>query len=173
MKEIKLYKSPQKSLKMLFLSLVFVVPSLYFIIRGEDHLWIWWLSVCFFGIGTVMSLYNMLNRRPRIIINKIGVADRSSDQGIIPWEMIKEAYDITISSQSFICLVVDESFVVKKKLYKWAQKLNDQAGAQKVNLNISLLAADVKKLLTLIDSLLNEPMEGRDMILERYEDRII
>lgn len=114
----------------------------------------------------------MLDRRPRIIINRVGILDRSNRQGLIPWEMIKEAYDINIAKQAFISLVLDDKFIVKKKLYKWAKKLNDSAGAQEVNLNVSLLHFNLEKLETLIDILRYEPIEERDSILERYEDRV-
>jgi|GEM_PF-4469286 hypothetical protein len=65
----------------------------------------------------------MLDRRPRIIINGEGILDRSNRQGLIPWEMIKEAYDINIANQAFISLVLDDKFIFKEKQYNWAKKL--------------------------------------------------
>jgi hypothetical protein len=171
MKEIKLYKAPLKSLRLFLLSAVFVGPSLYFIITGDNSR-IWWLCLCFFGIGTVISMFNMFDRRALIIFNKEGILDTSSDQGLIPWEMIKEADVALLYSRKFICLDMDERFVVKKKLYKWAQIMNDLAGARMINLNISLITVDDDKLETFIDIMRHEPMETRDLILERYEDRI-
>ena len=114
----------------------------------------------------------MFDRRALIIFNKEGILDTSSDQGLIPWEMIKEADVALLYSRKFICLDMDERFVVKKKLYKWAQIMNDLAGARMINLNISLITVDDDKLETFIDIMRHEPMETRDLILERYEDRI-
>ena len=94
-----------------------------------------WLCVGFFEIGFIMSLFNMLDRRPRIIINGEGILDRSNRQGLIPWEMIKEAYDINIANQAFISLFLDDKFIFKEKQYNWAKKLIPSAGAKKVNLN--------------------------------------
>lgn len=171
MKEIVLYKSPLKSLSGLLISAVFVAISLYFVISG-NHTWMWWLVLFLFGISFFLSLINMLDRRPQITINKMGVLDKTTNLGMVPWDMIKEAHEINItniSNQLFISLIMDERFVAEKKVYKWAQKINDMEGGQKVNLYVSKLKADTKKLLTLIDTLKNAPVEEREGIMERYE----
>ena len=171
MKEIVLYKSPLKSLIRLLISAVFIVISLYCIVSG-NHTWMWWLVLFLWGFSFFFSLVNMLDRRPQITINKMGILDKTTNLGMVPWDMIKEAQEINItniSNQLFISLILDERFVPENKVYKWAQKINDMEGGQKVNLYVSKLKTDTKKLLTLIDTLKNAPAEERERILERYE----
>ena len=172
MKEINLYKSPLKSLRLLFLSSVFVFPSIWFIITEKETEKIFWFSLCFFGIGFVLSLFNILDRRAQIVISKIGIWDRSLRQEMIKWECVKDAYEIQIYRQFFIALKTDESFVSKKKLYKWAKYLNNAVGAQEVNINISNIKVDTDKFVTFINIMKSENVENREQIIAMYEDRI-
>ena len=119
MKEIKLYKSPLKSLRLLFLTSVFVIPSIWLITREKQTDKVIWFCLCFFGIGFILSLFNILERRAQIIITKNGIWDKTSRQGIIKWEYIEYANEVNVFKQVFVALKTNEKFVIKKKLYKW------------------------------------------------------
>jgi hypothetical protein len=172
MKEIKLYKSPLKSLRLFILSSIFVIPSIWFITTERQTEKTFWFGLCFFGIGFLLSLFNILDRRVQIIITKIGIWDRTSRQGIIKWEYIENANDVQIFKQIFIALKTNEKFVIKKKLYRWAKNLNNAVGGKEANLNVSYIKVDIEKFITFINVMRDENIEGREKVMEMYEDRI-
>ena len=132
------------------------------------------MCILFFGLGLLMGLFNMLDRRPQIIIGKIGIWDRSMHQDMINWEYILEVIGpLEISGQRFIPLVVDQQFVRRKKMFKWALRLSKGYGATDINLNTSYININIEKFMTLLDILKNEEIEGRDKVIEMYKDRII
>jgi hypothetical protein len=108
-------------------------------ILGKSPL-VGWFSIAFFGLAYPIGIYNLLDKRPAIILNELGIFDRSINKEFINWELIKEAYPISINRQKFICLVVDEKFKPSKKkgfFYKSVSKLNEAIGAQELNLNLN------------------------------------
>ncbi|RTZ02689.1 hypothetical protein EKL98_12545 [Flavobacterium bomense] len=172
MKEIRLYKNPIKSLRLLLLSSLFVIPSIWFIVNEKETKFIFWFCVCFFGIGFLISVFNILDRRVQIIITEVGIWDRSINQELIKWEFIQNAYDIEIHKQVFISIKTDERFVMKKKIYKWANNLNQKIGAQKINLNLSYIKVDLEKMITFINIMKTERIEEREKLIELYRNRI-
>ena len=172
MKEIKLYKSPIKSLRLLFMSSLFVFPSIWFIMNEDKTKIIFWLCLLFFGIGFLISLYNILDRRPQIVITKFALWDRASGQGTIKWESIEEANEVQVYKQVFVALKTNESFVMKRRIYNWAKNLNKMVGAQDVNLNVSYTKVDVEKFITFINIMKNENVENREQVMEIYKHRI-
>lgn len=156
MTEIKLYKSSWKGIRLIALTLPFVVIGIWMISKEQkgtfDYI-MGWLCISFFGLGIPLGIFILLDKRAQIIINENGIFDRTLKQGEIKWEQIIEAYPIDINNQKFISLVVDETFVFKKKQYKWIQKLNEFVGAQKLNLNLSQIKIDETKLSELINKI--------------------
>lgn len=172
MKDIKLYKSPIKSLRLLFLSSIFVIPSLYFILVEKDSKNTFVYSLCFFGIGFLLSIFNILDKRVQIIINEIGIWDRSTKEEIIKWEHIEQAYSIEIYKQIFIPLITNENFISKKKLYKWASFLNGISGGQKINLNFSYIKIDIDKAVDFINMMTTKNIEERKKIIELHKGKL-
>lgn len=173
MSEIKLYKSPKKSIRLLLLSSAFVIPSIYLLIIGEKMETIFWICTSLFWFSFFLSIFNMIDRRVQIVLSVIGIWDRSLNQNIIPWENIKNAYKIDIHRQIFIALETDENFVAKKKLYSWAKFLNTLVGAQQINLNISYIKVDELKLIKFIYLMKNESLDYREKILMQYKDEFL
>ena len=62
--------------------------------------------------------------------------------------------------------------MIKKKLYKWAKYLNNVVGGKEVNLNLSYVKVDMEKFITFIYIMKAENIEGREKVMEMYEDRI-
>ena len=172
MTEIKLYKSPIKSLRLFLLCSIFVIPCGWLIFFKGYNEWEGWLTLCFFGLGFLVSLFHILDRRVQIIINRNGIWDRTTKLGLMEWELIKEAYEIDVEKQKFISIVADEKLKSKKKTYAWASYLNKNIGAQDINLNISQMKVNAEKMVTLIDILKNEPIENREEVIEMYKDRL-
>jgi hypothetical protein len=140
MPEIIFYRSRPKALKMILGSLAFVLLGVWELQSGAVPAWIAWTSILFFGIGLPLGLFHFFDRRPQIIINEIGVFDRTTHADFINWELIQHAYPIKISGQPFICLVVDEQFKPSKKksfLQRQIAKMNEAVGAQELNIQLA------------------------------------
>lgn len=88
------------------------------------------------------------------------------------WESIKGAYEVEVYKQKFISVVGDEKLKSRKKSYGWASSLNRKIGVQDINLNISQIKVNAEKMVTLIGILKSEPIQGRDKVIEMYEDRL-
>ena len=164
MTEIKLYKSNWKGIKLIALTLPFFIIGIWMISKeqnGTFDYYMGWFITSFFGLGIPLGIFTLFDKRAQIIINEIGIFDRTLKQGIIKWEQIIEAYPIDIHDQKFISIVVDETFEFKKRQYKWAEKLNELVGAQKLNLNLSQIEIDENKLSELINKISNSEKNER------------
>jgi hypothetical protein len=173
MTEIKLYKTTWKALKFIALSIPFVAMGIYAIKTEKsgtfDNL-MGWLCTCFFGLGIPIGLFQLFDRRPQIIINEIGVWDRTTNQDEIKWEQIKKAYPVNISGQKFISLVTDKSFIFKTKQYKWATDLSKAIGAQKLNLHLGQISIDEQKLTKFINEICKTDRQDRANLIRKYFD---
>ncbi|RZJ65526.1 MAG: hypothetical protein EOO50_13345 [Flavobacterium sp.] len=164
MTKLKLYKSGWKGIRLLALTLPFVLIGILIISKeqaGTFDYAMGWFCVSFFGLGIPLGLFLLLDRRPQIVIDEDGVWDRSLKQDAIKWEQIVETYAIDIHGQKFISVVVDESFEPKRKTVKWARKLNEFVGAQTTNLNVSQIKIDANKLSDLLNKIKNSDKHER------------
>src|SRR5439155_24563091 len=98
MTEYKIYKSPWKAIRMMLLCSIFVVPSILFLDSSNSQ-WINWMSIIFFGLGYPVGLFQLFDRRPQIIVNEIGIFDRTLHADYINWEIIQDAYIASVRSQ--------------------------------------------------------------------------
>lgn len=149
MQEIKLYKSPGRAKRLILGCSVFVIIGLWQLESEHTPLWIAYSGIFFFGLGLLVGLFHLLDDRPQIIINEVGIFDRMSHKEMINWEIIKDAYLINIAGQPFICIVVDEKFSPSKKkgkFYRKVAKLNEFVGAQEINVSLGQLNVDYQKL---------------------------
>lgn len=172
MTEIKLYKSTTKGLKIIGMCLPFVVLGLFLLsdaTYGTINYVMSWLCICFFGLGIPVGLFQTFDRRPQIIITENGIWDRTTNQDELKWEQIIEAYPLEIHGQKFISLVTDDTFVFKKKPYKWAQKINGFVGAQKLNLHLGQINIDEVELTNFINKVSEEDLEERRRLLKSFK----
>lgn len=167
--QIVIYKSPLKAIWLLLLCSLFVLPSIWMIISENDSRSIFYFCAGFFGLGYIVSIFNLFDRRPQIIITKNGIINRSIRKEIILWDFIKNAYLLTINKQHFICLVTEAKTKKKKTSTGWSVNLNKAFGAQEINLNTSLLKVNKQKLLGLINELIVNNEEQRDLIIIKYK----
>ncbi len=167
MNEFKLYKSPKKAIKLALLCLPFIVMGIFIVSKGGG--WIGWLSISFFGLGIPIALIQLFDRRPQIIINDIGVFDRTIHKEFINWEVIRGAYPISINGQPFICLVIDENFKPSKKkghFYKSVVRMNEALGAQELNLNLGMINVDENKLAMFIVAMIHADKTNKSLLLK-------
>lgn len=165
MTEIKLYKTTLKGLKIFALTIPFVIIGIWMITNNENS---GWFVALFFGLGIPVGLFHLLDRRPQIIINENGIWDRTTNQDEVKWEQIQGAYPLDIYGQKFISLVVDDTFVFKQKQYKWAAKINEAIGAQKLNLHLGQLKMDENKMTAFIQEMTETAKQNRPLILKKY-----
>ena len=98
-----------------------------------------WLTICFFGMGIPISLFQLLDRRPQIIVSEIGIFDRTAHEDFINWEIIEDAYVVKVQQQTFICLVVPEEFepsTHKSRVKKRMAGLSKAIGFQELNISL-------------------------------------
>jgi hypothetical protein len=169
MEEIKLYKAKTKAFKLLALTILFVVSGIWLI--TIDKSLVGWLCTLFFGLGIPIGIFHLFDKRPQVVINESGIWDRTMKQDIIKWEQINEAYPIDIHRQKFISLVVEDSFVFKQKQYKWAKKISDSIGAQRLNLSLGQLNINEIMLTNFINEMVNSDKSDRLNIIKRYSDK--
>ena len=152
MTEIKLYKSKKKALKLFLLAAPLIFGGIWLINRDggtETDQIMGWIGTCFFGLAIPIGIFHLFDKRPQVIINEIGIYDRTTHSEFINWETIKDAYPINIYGQHLICLVVPENFKPSKKrskFYKSVAKLNEEIGVQELNIQLGQLEIDTIKL---------------------------
>ncbi len=172
MTEIKLHKTTTKGLKLIGMTVPFVVIGIWIVTKeppGTIDYIMGWFCTCFFGLGIPIGLFQTFDKRPQIIINENGVWDRTTKQDEIKWEQVIEAYPLDIFNQKFISIVADKTFVFKKKQYKWAAKINKIVGAQQLNLHLGQINVDVNKLAELINDLSKAKKEDRKKLLLSFK----
>ncbi len=173
MKEIKLYKSPWRAIKLILLCSIFVVGGYFILIDTDSPKWIGWFNICFFGLGYPIGLFHLLDRRPQIIINDLGIFDRTTYEKFINWEVIWGAYPIKISGERFICLEVDPTYEPsrrKGKVGRTLSRLSKGIGAQELNISLGQVSIDNKKLVEFILAMIDAKPEQRS---EKLKQRLI
>ena len=101
--DIKLYKSPWRAIKLILLCSIFVFGGIFLLTNTDSPKWVAWLNIGFFGLGYPVGLFHLLDRRPQIIINEIGIFDRTTYKDFINWDVIKGAYPIDFGAE--ICML--------------------------------------------------------------------
>lgn len=172
MTEIKLYKTTTKGLKIICMCLPFVAIGLWMITQepiGTTPYIMGWVCTCFFGLGIPVGLFQTFDKRPQIIITDSGIWDRTTNQNEVKWEQIIEAYPLDINGQKFISLVTEATYVLKKKPYKWASKINEFVGAQNLNLHLGQINIDEIELTNFINKLTKETSEERRKSIKNFK----
>jgi hypothetical protein len=140
---------------LLVVSLAFVFAGVAMALLGNDFraVFVGWTSIVFFGACAVMFVIQLLDGRPRIIIDDHGVFDRSLEVGVIPWEEILGADVREIANNRFISLDLRDPNVFLARLSPVRRRLveaNTGLGFQPLNLNVGAVAIDPYVLAELI-----------------------
>ncbi|MEO8887534.1 MAG: STM3941 family protein [Mucilaginibacter sp.] len=126
MHEIKIYKSKWKALRLILLVLPFVCFASWDIVNNSkiEPEFLNWFCICFFGLGIPLGIFNLLDKRPELILSETGIFDRSSygifekktNKGFIKWEDITDAYvyewqntyrGLKTGKHKYICIVLN------------------------------------------------------------------
>lgn len=127
-----------------------------------------WFSLCFFGLGVPLSLFNFFDTRPQIVINEAGIFDRMAYTDFINWNLIKDAYLVDIHNQKFICLVIDDAAIHLIKKRK-AMKLSKQLGFQEINLSLGQIKINEMKFVNFILSMSNASSPEKQFLINSFK----
>jgi hypothetical protein len=155
MEPLVILNSKRKYVRHLVSVTVFLAIDVYMIAHtyttGEQ--WIGWTGLVFFGSLIVVFSRELLDSRPRIIINEMGIEDRKLGVGLIPWSEITGAYVKSFKGADFICLLLRNPEMWTHKLSPAAQKMgkaNRALGFSDLNLILSGTDANSTRVLDLI-----------------------
>jgi len=151
MREINIYRSTRKVIKVMLLCSVFVALGIFVIkVREETSAQvIGWLGVLFFGMSYPLGIYALLDKRPKIVINEVGIFVRKMHHSFINWEIIQNVYLATVDKNYFLCLVVDEKFEPSRLKGRWGRgmaRVTKSLGFQELHFTLANVDVDPKRL---------------------------
>ncbi len=150
METLVIQNSRPRYVLLLLACIGFVAAGSWMVMAGEGF---GWVAIVFFGAGIPVFIWQLVDPRPRLIIDAHGVLDRTLGVGRIAWSDIKAAYVRSISGSDFICLEL-------KNPEKYAQQLstvkrvltsgNRLLGFANFNLNLSGVDASTDEVFALV-----------------------
>ncbi|MFZ5638983.1 MAG: STM3941 family protein [Pseudomonadota bacterium] len=151
---IALYPARLRYWALLLLACGFVALGAFLLVAGDDDARsVAILCILFFGACALTFVWQIVDRRPRLILDDVGVFDRTLRVGRIPWSDIEDAYSASIHRQDFVCLILRDEAQWVAKLPPLQRRLvaaNRALGFSGLNLNLSGLEADASTVLALI-----------------------
>jgi hypothetical protein len=135
---------------------MFVMMGILMALTGKAwwHLILGSICIVFFGLGFLVLFRQVIDRRPRITIDELGVTDRTLKVGRIDWGDIIDVELRSINKTSFICLylVNPNKYTAKlSKISKNLTKANVELGFSQLNLNLSFLDMSPDEVFSLVN----------------------
>ena len=124
-----------------------------FMLLHNGPLWVAWLNILFFGSAIPLFIWQIIDRRPRLVFDDEGVSDRTLDVGKILWRDINGAYLRSIQGNVFVCLHISDAEKYLGRLSpikKAAAGVNEQLGFTPLSLNLSGVSVDPNQMLELV-----------------------
>jgi len=122
--------------------------------EGEAEIaWIGWMIIVLFGACISFWVRQLIDSRPRLVIDDQGILDRTLGVGLIPWSEITGAYLSSMRENSFICLETrnPERWLERLSPVKRVMTYGHKAlGFAALNLNFAATDADPSEVLELI-----------------------
>ncbi len=140
---------------MLLSTLSELLPAYLILEKGGQP--IYWIFVAIFGLGFLLGLYLIFNRKPQIVLNEAGILDKSMSSTRINWESIKGVHKVTVYRLTIIRLVIDEQLapIYKKGKADGTTGRLYGSGLIGLDLNTEHTNANPDKLLSKIEMLIN------------------
>lgn len=110
MEEIKIYHSPWRMLLLALASLAFAVAGFFMTIHSPKgfHIIVGWISVVFFGLGSLYMLYGTLKERltgkPFLTITDEAVIMDGMKQAVIRFADVKSFNVVKMGRQEFVAV---------------------------------------------------------------------
>ena len=156
--ELEIKTSIRQFVLPLLFSLVFIGLGLFLLHKKTDApIWVGWSCIIFFGVCALMFFLKIINRRPQLIINNLGIWDRTLRCNMINWQVIHDSYFSSINGQHYISLVIDETYEPSNKKGKWYKVIsawNKKLGFQELNIPLNFLQVDKQKLIALVRAMI-------------------
>lgn len=154
MPPIIIKSSRLKYLGLLMLSLGFVALGVLLLRKGQPAaFWAGWANIVFFGAGAVLFVRQIIDARPRVVIDAFGVFDRTLGVGVIPWSALVDARLQFVGATPFICLELHESDgwrLPRGPITGALTRSNTALGCSVLNLNLGGLRADPSRVLAAV-----------------------
>ena len=150
MEKVIIRNSRWKHVLLLIGCIGFVAAGIWMIIQGKQF---GWVALLFFGSGIPISIWQIADSRPRLIIDDSGVLDRTLGVGRIEWTDIQEAYVRSISGNDFICLELKNPEKYSQQLSQVKRAMADAnrgLGFTDFNINLSGVAASTDEIFELL-----------------------
>jgi hypothetical protein len=170
MSDYKIYKSPWKAIKLLVGCSLFIAAGFFILSAGKANPVMAWLTIGFFGLGVPIGLYQLLDRRPQIIVNEIGIFDRTAHKDFINWEIIQDAYIVKVQQETFICLVVPKEFepsAHKLGFKKRMAGLSKAIGFQELNISLGNVNVDAVRMTEFILAMRSADSVNRQSLIKK------
>ena len=143
MEKLAIKSSRWKHFALLAACLGFVAVGLFIIINKGN--WFGLVPIFLFGGGIPIAVWQILDSRPRLIIDEEGVMDRTLGVGRIEWRDIRGAYMASIQGTDFICLELRDPAKYNARLSNVRRalaKANIRLGFTDFSLNLIGVAAN-------------------------------
>ena len=150
MEKLIIKNSRWKHVLLLIGCMGFVATGIWIVVHGKSF---GWVPILFFGSGLVVSIWQIVDSRPRLIIDEYGVLDRTLGVGRIAWGDIEAAYVRSINGNDFICLELKNSEKYAQKLSRVKLAMaaaNRGLGFTDFNLNLSGVDASTDEVFELL-----------------------
>lgn len=144
MNDIVIRTSVWKSAGIILVCLAFVFACIftYMATKNPTSVIVSIIGMAFFGLGAFVLLYQVLDRRPRIIISETGIIDRTLRVGEIGWGDINSAELRSVRQTKFVALKLNDTKKYLSRLSNYSKKiakLNKALGFGELTLNLSLV----------------------------------
>jgi hypothetical protein len=155
MEALVISNSRRRYVLLLVASIGFVALGAFLVKTADSTLdaWAGWPCIVFFGAAIPLFVWQIIDRRPRLTINELGVNDRTMGVGLIPWSEITDSYVKSIGGNHFICLVAHNPEIWTGK-FSAAKKAmitaNKALGFTELNVNLSGTSAEPQQVHELI-----------------------
>ncbi len=136
---------------MLAVAAGFVAAGIFLVIVGQAA--VGWMSLTLSGACGAVFVRQLLDSRPRLVIDDHGIMDRTLGVGVIPWGDIQGAYVKTIYGNDFICLELRDPQLFVSRLgavHRATQAANRPLGFTELSLNLSGVQVPTEAVLELI-----------------------
>ncbi|MGE3175504.1 MAG: STM3941 family protein [Planctomycetota bacterium] len=112
-----------------------------------------WSVIALFSGCAMLLLRTALDRRPRLVLDALGITDRTLRCGRIDWRDILDATPMQIARQRFVALELRDPAVYLERLprlRRLAARGNRALGFGELNLNLQGIAVDAVEFARLI-----------------------
>ena len=134
----------------LFVSVGLVAVGVILLFRGN---WFGLVPVIFFGSCAAVFVRQIIDSRPRLVIDERGVVDRTLGVGLIEWADIVGAYVVSMNGTDFICLELRDAEKYRPRLSNVRRAMasaNRRLGFTDFSLNLSGVDANTYEVFELV-----------------------